>query len=158
MSNEPVVMRSKSTGAITKVLPEFMQIYLEAGWVREMEGKREVHGGVGMNIPDEVVEVAAEALVSSTLGDRGGIKWEEFFEAARKALNSAAPKLLAAAWDDGYTTGNAHNGRRDANPYRKPCKGCPDCQGIPHPRPCTGTAWTGDRQCILDAGHGGLCK
>jgi len=25
MSNEPVVMRSKSTGAITKVLPEFMQ-------------------------------------------------------------------------------------------------------------------------------------
>ena len=24
-----------------------------------------------------------------------------------------------AAWDEGYTTGNAHNGRRDANPYRE---------------------------------------
>ena len=24
----------------------------------------------------------------------------------------------AEAWDEGYTTGNAHNGRRDANPYR----------------------------------------
>lgn len=23
-----------------------------------------------------------------------------------------------AAWDAGYTTGNAHNGRRDANPFR----------------------------------------
>jgi hypothetical protein len=25
---------------------------------------------------------------------------------------------LAGAWDEGCTTGNAHNGRRDANPYR----------------------------------------
>jgi hypothetical protein len=28
-------------------------------------------------------------LISSTLGDRSGIKWEEFFEAARGALNAA---------------------------------------------------------------------
>lgn len=27
--------------------------------------------------------------------------------------------VAAPAWDEGYTTGNAHNGRRDANPYRK---------------------------------------
>lgn len=53
-----------------------------------------------MNIPDEVVETAAEALVSSTLGDRAGIKWEEFFEAARKALDAAAPRLVAQALRD----------------------------------------------------------
>lgn len=40
-------------------------------------------------ISDEAIEAAAEALVSSTLGDRSGIKWEEFFEAARGALNAA---------------------------------------------------------------------
>lgn len=27
---------------------------------------------------------------------------------------------LEDAWGEGYTTGNAHNGRRDANPYRRP--------------------------------------
>lgn len=27
-------------------------------------------------------------------------------------------ELQAQAWDEGYTTGNSHNGRRDANPYR----------------------------------------
>jgi hypothetical protein len=27
-------------------------------------------------------------------------------------------ELRAQAWDEGYATGNAHNGRRDANPYR----------------------------------------
>lgn len=48
-------------------------------------------------ISDEVIEAAAEALVSSTLGDRAGIKWEEFFEAAREALNAAAPQLMASA-------------------------------------------------------------
>ena len=30
---------------------------------------------------------------------------------------------LAIAWDEGYTTGNAHNGRRDANPYREATRG-----------------------------------
>jgi len=37
----------------------------------------------------------------------------------RIALEAAAPHMMAAAWDEGYTTGNAHNGRRDTNPYRK---------------------------------------
>jgi hypothetical protein len=46
-------------------------------------------------IPDEAVEAAAEALVGSTLGDRAGIKWEEFFEAARSALEAAAPHLMS---------------------------------------------------------------
>ena len=51
-------------------------------------------------IPDEAVEAAAEALVSSTLGDRAGIKLEEFFEAARLALNAAAPQLMAQEHDE----------------------------------------------------------
>jgi hypothetical protein len=37
------------------------------------------------------------------------------------------------------------------------CAGCPDCQGIPGPRPCVAIAETGER-CILDIGHGGLHK
>ena len=36
----------------------------------------------------------------------------------RAALEAAASHMLAEAWDEGYATGNAHNGRRDANPYR----------------------------------------
>jgi len=86
-------------------------------------------------IPDEAVEAAAEALVSSTLGDRAGIKWEEFFEAARQALNAAAPQLMAQAFDEGQKSGLRHAdmliaaekiGRPDLpgplspNPYRKP--------------------------------------
>ena len=38
--------------------------------------------------------------------------------AMANALTAAAPLIAAQAWDEGYTTGNAHNGRRDANPYR----------------------------------------
>jgi len=33
-------------------------------------------------------------------------------------LNAEIRKAQAEAWDEGYTVGNAHNGRRDANPYR----------------------------------------
>lgn len=33
-------------------------------------------------------------------------------------LRPAIVQLMAEAWDEGYTTGNAHNGRRDANPYK----------------------------------------
>lgn len=88
-------------------------------------------------IPDEVVESAAEALVSSTLGDRAGIKWEEFFEAARQALKAAAPRLMAQAFDEGQKSGMRHAdrlvaaakiGRPDLpgpirpNPYRKAAK------------------------------------
>ena len=35
-----------------------------------------------------------------------------------QALASAGFGPVKEAWDEGYTTGNAHNGRRDANPYR----------------------------------------
>jgi hypothetical protein len=56
-------------------------------------------------IPDETIEAAAEALVSSTLGDRSGINWEEFFEAARQTLNAAAPLMLAEAFDYGWREG-----------------------------------------------------
>ena len=70
------------------------------------------------DIPDEAIEAAAESLVGSTLGDRSGINWEEFFEAARGAIKAAAPHMLAGVWDEGYTIGTRHDGRRDANPYR----------------------------------------
>lgn len=88
-------------------------------------------------IPDEVIEAAAEALVSSTLGDRAGIKWEEFFEAARLALNAATPSLMAQAFEEGQKSGLRHADRLVAaakigkpelpgplspNPYRKDAK------------------------------------
>ena len=86
-------------------------------------------------IPDEAIEAAAEALVASTLGDHSGTNWEDFFEAARKALNAAAPQLMAKAFDEGQKSGMRHRTRRLAaakigrpelpgpispNPYRKP--------------------------------------
>ncbi|MDP9903138.1 hypothetical protein [Arthrobacter bambusae] len=45
-------------------------------------------------------------------------------EAAHQAEVLAANGFgkLEQAWDEGYTTGNAHNGRRDANPYRNDYK------------------------------------
>lgn len=72
-------------------------------------------------IPDEVVETAAEALVSSTLGDRAGIKWEEFFEAARLALNASTPQLMAQAWEEGRQAEEdaGQLTRHISNPYRK---------------------------------------
>ncbi|UYL86598.1 hypothetical protein SEA_RADFAD_41 [Arthrobacter phage RadFad] len=84
-----------------------------------------------MNIPDEAIEAAAEALVSSTLGDRAGIKWEEFFEAARKALNASAPKLMAAALDKaaddadglGMSEIPVHSLRHRAGCYREARRG-----------------------------------
>lgn len=51
-------------------------------------------------ISDEAIEAAAEALVSSTLGDRAGIKWEEFFEAARSALKAAEPYIAEATLNE----------------------------------------------------------
>ena len=40
-------------------------------------------------------------------------------EVVAAALSAAGFGPVQEAWDEGYTTGNAHNGRRDANPYRK---------------------------------------
>lgn len=74
-----------------------------------------------MNIPDEVVEASAEALVSSTLGDRAGIKWEEFYEAARLSLKAAAPSLVAQALRDAADAIDAQ--RDESNPDRKPDEG-----------------------------------
>jgi hypothetical protein len=48
-------------------------------------------------------------------------------------------------------------GSTDEAAGKKCCAGCPDCQGIPGPRPCLGIAETGSR-CILDINHGGLHK
>lgn len=50
-----------------------------------------------MDIPEEAVDAAVDALVASRLGDHKGISGEEFVEAARAALEAAAPHLLREA-------------------------------------------------------------
>jgi hypothetical protein len=50
--------------------------------------------------------------------------WERVAPADQPALIAAAlapviAEVQAEAWDKGYTVGNAHNGRRDANPYKE---------------------------------------
>lgn len=60
-------------------------------------------------IPEEAVEVAVDALVGSKLGDHPGINAEEFVEAARAALEAAAPYIQAASFreaGDGLEYGN----------------------------------------------------
>jgi hypothetical protein len=54
-----------------------------------------------VNIPDEAVDAAVNALLGSTLGDRPGTNGEEFVEAARAALEAAAPHLMAQAFSEG---------------------------------------------------------
>ena len=44
-------------------------------------------------IPDEAVDAAVDALIASRLGDHQGINGEEFTEAARAALEAAAPHV-----------------------------------------------------------------
>lgn len=38
--------------------------------------------------------------------------------AAAEEFDRILVDRLIVAWDEGYTVGNSHNGRRDANPYR----------------------------------------
>ena len=45
----------------------------------------------------------------------------------------------------------------DAGTPDNPCKGCPDCIGIPAPRHCLEQGWTGE-QCLLNAEHAGPHK
>lgn len=45
----------------------------------------------------------------------GGCK--DCHETAKRIAERLMP-VVREAWDEGYTVGNAHNGRRDANPYR----------------------------------------
>lgn len=53
-------------------------------------------------------------------GIRNGIVlFESDIEVLAAALSAAGFGPVREAWDEGYTTGNAHNGRRDANPYRE---------------------------------------
>jgi hypothetical protein len=87
-----------------------------------------------LNISDEAVEAAVDALVGSRLGDYPGISGEEFVEAARAALAAAAPHIAAQAWDEGQKSGLRHAdrlvaaakighpelpGTRSPNPYRR---------------------------------------
>lgn len=71
-------------------------------------------------IPDEALDAAVDALVASRLGDHKGINGEEFVEAARAALEAAAPYMLADAWEEGRQaeedTPPLH--RAAPNPYR----------------------------------------
>lgn len=52
-------------------------------------------------------------------GDTYGIDGSTLLAAHQTGMLAAnGYGKLEDAWDMGYTTGNAHNGRRDANPYR----------------------------------------
>lgn len=57
-------------------------------------------------------------------GDEGhiachGCEWKApSFTGFHEHVAAALAPLIAEAWDAGYTVGNAHNGRRDANSYR----------------------------------------
>ena len=53
-----------------------------------------------MNIPDEAVDAAVDALLGSTFGDRLGVNGEEFVEAARAALEAAAPHIAFAVLEE----------------------------------------------------------
>ena len=44
MSNEPILMRA-SSGSVAKVLPEFIQVYIDSGWVFECEKAHMEEGG-----------------------------------------------------------------------------------------------------------------
>ena len=46
-------------------------------------------------------------------------RWDTPTISEAKRMASVILPLLAGAWDEGYTAGNRHNGRRDANPYRQ---------------------------------------
>jgi hypothetical protein len=76
-----------------------------------------------MNIPDEAVEAAAQALRNAF--DTGVIYFDE---QAKMAVLAAAPFLLARGWDEGFIeAGPAHMRNydernlptsRERNPYR----------------------------------------
>lgn len=79
-----------------------------------------------MNIPDEVVEAAIEALRTPVPPYRaeGVMTWEQI---ARCVLEAAAPHLLAKAWDDAFDKGSERGAWEAApvttephftNPYR----------------------------------------
>jgi hypothetical protein len=78
-------------------------------------------------IPAEAVEAAAKVLIweqshgSYGYHPEGHPKRDDMDRYAEKharaALEAAAPYMMRAAWDEGYTIGNRHDGRRDANPY-----------------------------------------
>lgn len=59
-------------------------------------------------IPEAAVDAAVDALVASRLGDHKGINGEEFVEAARLALEAAAPYITREAqeiaWAKGVTS------------------------------------------------------
>lgn len=81
-----------------------------------------------MQISDEAVDAAVDALVASRLGDHKGINGEEFVEAARAALEAAAPHMLAPLvadldkWAGRSRTGFYDEAQDDVvqilNPYR----------------------------------------
>jgi hypothetical protein len=53
------------------------------------------------------------------LWDSNSKRWDTPTISEAKRLASVILPFLAGVWDEGYTTGNRHNGRRDANPYRQ---------------------------------------
>jgi hypothetical protein len=97
MSNEPIVMRSPSTGAVAKVLPEFIQIYIESGWVFECE-KAHMEEGSSMSDHDELIEILWQAAAADRV--RSG-KDLRNVPVVRSKCEEVADAIIAAGFTKG---------------------------------------------------------
>jgi hypothetical protein len=90
-------------------------------------------------ISDEAVEAAVDALVASRLGDHKWINGEEFVEAARAALEAAAPRMFAGVLElHAKRTGDYtdHNGTGWAGEHCGHCRvewPCATIEVFPNP-------------------------
>lgn len=65
----------------------------------------------------DAVIAAMRAIVTDPVVDYYG-ELRVWFNALATSPADALEAVKATAWDEGYTIGNRHDGRRDANPYR----------------------------------------
>jgi hypothetical protein len=67
MSNEPILMRA-SSGSVAKVLPEFIQVYIDSGWVFECE-KAHVDEGSSPSHREELIEILWQTATADRVRD-----------------------------------------------------------------------------------------
>ncbi|UYL86601.1 hypothetical protein SEA_RADFAD_44 [Arthrobacter phage RadFad] len=86
-----VRMRSSATGVTVKVLPEFVDIYLEAGWkVIEPETK-----GPVMTERDELIQIIWDGAVGDRMKDGGD---RRNVPVVRPKVEALADAIIAAGW------------------------------------------------------------
>ena len=139
------------------------------GWFDDLDAIRQILEAAAPYIKAQAIDKAAD--------DADGLGMEEI-PAHSLRFRAECYRNGAGIWHDpivSIRTGHPiadtiYNMERASRDYSLPqkyvagssveakcCTGCPDCQGIPGPRPCRGIAETGN-PCILDIGHGGLHK